>query len=222
MQLPFLISTEFSILVKGIIFDFDGVISQSITAKTNAFKKIYECYGNEIVKKVVKHHESNGGVSRFEKFSYYHKSFLNKNISEEEISFLSNQFSNLVIGRVINSPYVPGALEYIEKSFDNYQLFISTGTPQEEIKKIIKEKNIQNYFKEVYGSPANKISHINIIMKKYNLSSSELRFFGDSNTDFEAARHFNIDFTLISNNHNKRFQSNYKGKIINNFKELLN
>ena len=65
-------------MIKGIIFDFDGVIVESVNIKTIAFKKIYKKYGNEIVNKVVDHHLSNGGMSRFEKFNYYHKNFSSK------------------------------------------------------------------------------------------------------------------------------------------------
>ena len=209
-------------MIKGIIFDFDGVISESLEVKSKAFEEIYKPYGRDIVKKVLEHHESNGGVSRYEKFSFYHNFFLNKNITKKEISILSKNFSTLVVEKVIDAAYVPGALEYIKKSFSNYQLFISTGTPLEEIKIILNKKNIRKYFKEVFGSPLNKTTHINIIMKKYNLNPSQLVFFGDSNTDLEAAENYNIDFTLISNNYNKKLKSNYNGKIIKNFLELLN
>ena len=40
-------------MVNAIIFDFDGVILESLNVKTNAFKKLYEPYGSDISKKVV-------------------------------------------------------------------------------------------------------------------------------------------------------------------------
>ena len=72
-------------MLKGIIFDFDGVIAESVNVKTQAFKKIYQQYGNEVVSEVIKHHLSNGGISRFEKFKLYHKKFLGKQLSEEQL-----------------------------------------------------------------------------------------------------------------------------------------
>ena len=59
------------------LFDFDGVIAESVNVKTEAFSILYQPYGKDVVKKVVKHHLTNGGVSRFEKFKIYHKEFLN-------------------------------------------------------------------------------------------------------------------------------------------------
>ena len=58
--------------IKAIIFDYDGVIAESVNVKTEAFAEMYKPYGESILKKVVSHHEANGGISRFEKFRIYH------------------------------------------------------------------------------------------------------------------------------------------------------
>jgi len=210
------------ILLKVIIFDFDGVIAESVQVKSDAFAELYKPYGQAIVKKVVEHHEANGGMSRFEKFKFYHESFLNKTISREEISSLANQFSGLVVKKVIAAPYVPGAMEYIEKSFEKYKLFISTGTPTEEMKQILEGRKIARYFTEVFGSPAKKTNHVSSILTNYNLDLDELLFYGDSNSDLEAAENLNIEFILISNQYNKILSAQYKGRTINNFRGLLN
>ena len=64
-------------MIKGIIFDFDGVIVDSVGIKSDAFAHLYNSYGTQIENKVVEHHEKNGGLSREEKIKYYHKNFLN-------------------------------------------------------------------------------------------------------------------------------------------------
>ena len=58
-------------------FDFDGVITESVQIKTDAFVALYSNYGTDIVQKVVKHHETNGGMSRYKKIKLYHKTLLN-------------------------------------------------------------------------------------------------------------------------------------------------
>ena len=107
-------------MLKGIIFDFDGVIAESVQVKTDAFANLYQPYGDNVVNKVIEHHEANGGMSRFEKIKIYHESFLNKVTTNKEIEKLANQFSRLVVNKVIDSPYVPGALEYINKVYKEY------------------------------------------------------------------------------------------------------
>ena len=95
-------------MTKALIFDFDGVIAESVKLKSNAFASIYKPYGIKIVKKVIKHHEENGGMARFEKFKHYHENYLNIKITDAEIKKLGAKFSEIVVEDVIRAPYVPG------------------------------------------------------------------------------------------------------------------
>ena len=207
-------------MFKGIIFDFDGVIAESVQVKTDAFARLYEDFGSEIVNKVVKHHVANGGMSRFEKIRLYHKSYLNKAITNKENEELANQFSVLVVEKVIDSPYVPGVFKYIQKCYEKYNLFISTGTPTNEMNQILNGRRIAQYFAEVCGSPEKKDEHITKIMSKYNYHADDLIFYGDAKTDINAAKKLNIPFILIKNSFNKNLANTFQGKMINNFMEL--
>ena len=204
-------------MLKGIIFDFDGVIAESVQVKTDAFSSLYEQYGDNIVTKVIEHHEANGGMSRFEKIKLYHGSYLNKAITNEEIEELANQFSKLVVKKVIDSPYVPGVFKFIQKCYEKYNLFISTGTPTNEMEQILIGRCIAEYFIEIHGSPEKKSVHISKIMSKYNYIPDELIFYGDANTDIDAAEQANVPFVLIKNSFNEKLVKKFKGKIINNF-----
>ena len=53
-----------------IVFDLDGVILESLEAKTDAFSELYNEYGENIVSKVRNYHLQNGGVSRFKKLNF--------------------------------------------------------------------------------------------------------------------------------------------------------
>ena len=178
--------------IKAIIFDFDGVISESVNVKTEAFSKLYLKYGKEISEKVVEHHLMNGGISRFEKFQLYHKKYLGITLDEKEILDLSNEFSRLVVKNVIKAPYVNGAFEYIYANHEKYNLYISTGTPQDEMNDILKKKNINMYFQSVYGSPDIKTNHIIDIMINTGYENKELIFIGDADADIIAAKENNI------------------------------
>ena len=205
-------------MLKGIIFDFDGVIADSIKVKTDAFASLYQQYGDNVITKVIEHHEANGGMSRFEKIKLYHGSYLNKVITNEGIQELANQFSKLVVKKVIESAYVPGVLKYIQKCYEKHNLFISTGTPTKEMKLILKGRGIGQFFTDVYGSPAKKTVHLNHILSKYDLKPDEMIFYGDSNSDCDAAKNARIPFVLIKNRFNQKLSTSYKGKIINDFK----
>ncbi len=179
---------------KAIIFDFDGVIVDSVRVKIQAFYDLYLPFGETVAKQVAQYHEQNGGISRFEKISYFHQHLLKQNISEEEVQVLANRFSELVKEKVISAAFVSGVLDFLEKNYQKYLFFVSTGTPETEILEITKAQKIDHYFKEIYGSPDRKIQHIERIMQKYDLKAEDLIFIGDSPNDRDSARHFGIRF----------------------------
>ena len=156
-------------------------------------------------------------MSRLEKIKYYHKTFINIVLTEKGIKALAERFSELVVNKVIEAPYVPGSLEFIDSNYEKYKQFISTGTPTEEIKQILKERKINHYFTGVFGSPEKKINHIDQILSTYKLKSNELIFIGDSNTDLEAAKKANIRFILIKNKFNVELAQDFDGHKINDF-----
>ena len=55
--------------LKAIIFDFDGVICESVEAKTEAFRKVFLDYP-EHLDEIIAYHMTQGGVSRYIKFEY--------------------------------------------------------------------------------------------------------------------------------------------------------
>lgn len=185
--------------MKAIIFDFDGVILDSVDVKTEAFKQLYTTYGIDVVEKVAKYHLENGGISRFEKFKYFHKTFLNINISDEELVKLGEDFSKLVFKKVCESRYIPGAYEFLEFCSKKYLTFICTGTPETEINKILRSKNLDKMFNGIYGSPSSKTDIINRIVINNNLKSNEIIFIGDAMTDYDASKNTNLDFIGVRN-----------------------
>ena len=73
------------IMVKAIIFDFDGVLVESVDIKTRAFARLFESEENDAVKEIVNYHLGHAGVSRFEKFKYIYNNILQIYIKEVEM-----------------------------------------------------------------------------------------------------------------------------------------
>lgn len=203
--------------IRAIIFDFDGVICDSVSVKSDAFYEIYKEFGKEIAKEVVKHHEANGGMTRFLKFRYYHKAFLNIELGEKEVNNLSERFSQLVLEKVVNSLFIPGAKEFLEENYSKYYFFISSGTPEEEIRIILRRKELNHYFQEAYGSPESKASHIRKILSKYQYDKESVIFVGDASADWQAAKETGIHFIGVEN---KRFKFDNTVLTINNLMNL--
>jgi beta-phosphoglucomutase-like phosphatase (HAD superfamily) len=58
-------------MIKAIIFDFDGVILESASIKTNAFAEVVRDYPREQAEEFVQYHMSHMGISRHVKFRYF-------------------------------------------------------------------------------------------------------------------------------------------------------
>lgn len=206
--------------IKNIFFDFDGVIAESVTAKTDAFEEMYLPYGKDIAEKVVTYHKLHGGISRYEKFKYFHKEFLNEIINQEKVNELANQFSNIVLDKVINSEEILGANYFIEKYHTKFQFWIITGTPTEEIELIAEKRKISKFFIGIHGSPQNKRYWTENLIKKHKLNRKEIIFLGDATTDKDAADFSKIHFALRENDENKDYFLDYAGHRFSNYYQL--
>ena len=181
-------------LVDAIIFDFDGVIANSVDIKTEAFASIYRSFGDQIVEKVVLHHKNNAGVSRFDKFKYYHKEYLGIEINIDEINNLSKEFQNLVLQKVIDAPFINGTLNFLNKFYDKIPMYVISATPNDEICYIVEKKNLSKYFKSVHGSPKDKSYWTSHIINKYYYNPNNMIFVGDGLQDHDAAKNNNLNF----------------------------
>jgi len=207
-------------MIKNIIFDFDGVLVESVNVKTEAFKQLYADFGENITLQVEQYHLAHGGMSRFDKIRYFHQELLNKTITEEEVSMLANQFSNIVLQKVINAPNVRGALEFLEKNSNKYQCWIVTGTPTDEIQEIVEKKKWKSFFVACYGSPKNKIHWVDYLLENVRLNPQETVFVGDAPTDLEAATHAGYHFILRKSEENNHLFTDYDGYSLDNLESL--
>jgi len=181
-------------MIKAIIFDFDGVLVESVDVKTKAFAKLFENYGPEVVQQVVEHHLINGGMSRFEKIKHYYSKFLCEPLSQGGLDMLCDRFSEMVVEQVVNAPWVKGAQSFLESNNKKFLMFIISGTPQKELRDIAQKRNMESYFKDILGSPDNKITLTSKVLDKYNFHRKDVVFIGDAMTDYNAAMETGINF----------------------------
>lgn len=209
-------------IIKNIFFDFDGVLAESVNVKTQAFHDLYLPFGEGIAKKVVEHHRANGGVSRFEKFKIYHKDFLGETIDDKKVSELAQQFSNLVVKGVVNSPEIEGAKAFLKKFHGKISYWIITGTPTKEMKEIAKERGLIQYFEEICGSPTKKYIWTEYLIEKYNLKRENTLFLGDAKSDYNASVHSKLHFALRYYDENEILFKDYEGVKFSDFHDLQN
>ncbi|ERL47071.1 hypothetical protein RS24_00791 [Candidatus Micropelagos thuwalensis] len=183
---------------KIVVFDFDGVLVDSVGIKAKAYEQMYEEYGSSIVKKVRSHHLQNGGMSRFKKFKYYHETYLGEKLELKDIERMSQKFSELVVTQVISSNWIPGAQDFLQKLYEEkIDCVIVSATPQLEIEQIVIERKMAKYFIDIFGSPTSKYDNLGIILTKHQVTPSELIFFGDALADWQAASKMGVPFVGV-------------------------
>lgn len=181
-------------MIKAIIFDFDGVILESAEIKTTAFGKLFEAEHPDKTEAIVNYHMRNMGISRYVKFRYIYENILKLPLSQQREEDLGKKFSDIVLQEILLAPFVPGALEFLVKNRNKYLLFIASGTPEEELRHILKERQISHLFDEALGTPAHKTEIIRYILHKYSLHKEEIVFVGDAESDLIAAEEAGVSF----------------------------
>lgn len=190
---------------EAIVFDFDGVLAESVSIKGDAFVKLYEDETLEIQDKVLRYHNENGGVTRYDKIRYYETELCARVCTEERVQELAQKFSDIVEQLVVQSAWVNGAKEMLEalKEKDT-PLYVASATPQAELERIIIARGMEHYFKGIFGAPTKKDQHIRVISAKNGYDLSAMLMVGDAITDYNAAKAAGTDFLgrLIDPNQN--------------------
>lgn len=194
----------------AIFWDFDGVIKDSVEAKTIGFEQLFLPYGQEISKRVRRHHEANGGVSRYEKIPLYLE-WAGEIITPEKIDEFCGRFSGLVLQAVIDSPWVLGVREYLQENCNRQYFVLLTATPQEEILQILKALEITSLFREVHGAPTPKAAAIRGVLQRLRYSPNEVLVVGDAETDLKAAEENRVAFLLRRTPLNRGMQQRFSG-----------
>lgn len=180
--------------LRAIVFDFDGVILESAEVKTEAFAELYKDHGPDVVARVREHHLANMGVSRFKKFEWIAENILGAALTSEHSSLLGSRFTELVLQKVLASPFVPGADAAVEQLATTHPLFVASGTPDAELKMIVERRKLTRWFREVHGTPREKPAILRDLMGRHQLTAAEILFVGDGLSDHKAATEVGTEF----------------------------
>lgn len=204
---------------KVFVFDYDGVVANSVNIKTEAFHDLYLPYGKEIAQKAVEHHLEHGGISRFEKFKFCHNKFLKKKITKLELDVLSDKFSKLVTDKVVSCELIKGVKDFLKNLKKRNKLCaINTGTPTQEILEITSRNGLDIYFDFTLGSPSTKTQNLDILHQQSGLDYDLFVFFGDSLTDIQAAKELDIDFIGVGNEIKKYKALHLRSSFVKDFR----
>lgn len=181
-------------MMKAIVFDFDGVILESASIKTEAFAEVVREYPKSQAEAFIAYHRDHMGISRHVKFRYFIEEILKQTYSETAERRLADRFAEIVFTRVMECPFVPGAKDFLERNYRKYDLYVASGTPEEELKNIVEGRNLDFFFKKIYGAPMKKEEIVEVVCKTGGYRKEEMCFVGDALTDKNAAECTGLKF----------------------------
>ncbi len=174
-----------------LILDCDGVILDSNLLKVEVVRKVLlempQMFPNNKVEAAVESFKCNFGKSR-----YWHvenmQNYLNKPCMNFKDKFLSD-YVNALKKSYSRASLCDGIEVFLKNN--KLQKYIVSGSDQDELRKVLKSKNLDKYFVKIFGSPTSKSDNISSIKKIVN---GELIFFGDSFEDLKASEQNQIEF----------------------------
>jgi phosphoglycolate phosphatase-like HAD superfamily hydrolase len=177
----------------NLFIDFDGVLVNSNDVKTRAFRNLGEkFFGFEAGVALERFHLENPGKSRFEKISFI-CDLVEEESSETRQEFL-NEFRELVfssIQRRERSELITALAGSLE-----FRSHIVSAAPSSEIIELAALFGWKSVFEgRIYGSPPTKHEIFEGLSGGDALNGVMI---GDSPSDWEVAKAFNLDFVFIS------------------------
>lgn len=181
-------------MIKAVIFDFDGVLVESLDIKEVAFARLFESEGETVVSSVIEYHRAHGGVSRYDKFRYFYREILKRELSEVRFQELCSRFSELVLEEVVKCPFVPGATEFLNAFAHTLPCYITSATPESELSEILLRRGMTGFFRRVFGAPTSKADAVSAILAETGFMRHEAVYVGDALADYEAAKTNGVNF----------------------------
>ena len=185
-------------MIKALLFDFDGVILDSAYIKKASYRKLLEgTYPAGKVDDFMEYHAENIGISRYVKIQYFYDQILGIKLTERKKKELTDKFSRIVFDGIMQASFIKGMPGFLKDNYKKFSLIVVTGTPTKEVSLIIKKRKLNIYFKEIHGSPLSKGEIIDDVLSRHKWDPGEVVFFGDAQSDLRAAEETGVLFVAI-------------------------
>jgi len=205
-------------MIKTILWDFDGVILDSMKIRDLGFVEIFKNQPKNLVDKLLDYHNENGGLSRYVKIKYFYNELLGKEISQEKIQKYADAFSKVMLEKLGDKNLlINNSVDFIIKNHKNYNFHIVSGSDGKELNVLCKRLEIAHYFLTIQGSPTHKNILVQNLMIQNSYDTKETCLIGDSINDYNAANNSDIYFLAFNND-----SLNAYSNLPESDKELIN
>lgn len=186
--------------IKNILWDFDGVLMDSMDIRDQGFEVVLASYPKEEVANLMKFHRANGGLSRYVKFRYFFEEIKKQQITDQEVQRYADMFSEVMLERMMDdSLLIVDAVEFVKENHEKYRMHVVSGSDQKELRQVCKNIGIEHYFRSIHGSPTPKTELVREVLQQNSYEPDETILIGDSINDYDAAVDNEIAFYGYNN-----------------------
>lgn len=186
-----------------VVFDFDGVLVDSNAVKRRAYRDIFaSAAGSEAVVEAVL--ESNIQDDRFGVIRSILEG-LNRDGRgppgrlELLVAEYGDRYNAICEEHAATCAEIPGASAALARLARRHPLYVISATPEEPLRRIVKRRSWNGYFRDVLGRPRTKSENLARVMRAEGLEGSQIVFVGDGRRDLDAAREAGCRFVGVRN-----------------------
>ena len=165
-------------MIKTIIFDFDGVLGDSLDAAVSVISTVGPKYGcPKVTKEEIRDNGISGLISKYK-------------ISPIRLPFLVNEFRK-ELNKIIETVKPIKDIEVVLKELSKiYQLGILSSNSQLNLTSFIAKNNWNQYFSFIFSNSSLFGKHISLskLFKERKIEKDEVIYIGDEERDVKAAK----------------------------------
>ncbi len=190
----------------SVVFDCDGVILNSNSLKTESFRSALAGEALSLIDTFIAYHQSHGGISRYVKLDHFYRVMKGMPDHAEETAMALQRYAAICCKGLAECELIPGVIEVLRllKTL-RVNCYVISGGDQDEVRGAFAEKDLNQYFSGIYGSPRSKMEHLGGLVG--NGLSMPAIYFGDAESDCKAAQKYELDFVFIAG------QSEWRGGV---------
>lgn len=182
---------------QSIIYDFDGVILDTVSTKISAFASVYRAEPPSKVAEVLEYAEANGGMSRYEKFRHFERNVFRRLLSDARLEALCSEYGAFVEKGVASARFIDGAPEAIMLLSGFMNQHVVSAAPEGELNRALSDRGLRRYFRTTAGAPKSKLAEFQRILLQDGVEPGDVLAIGDSLTEYRAALELGIPFLAI-------------------------
>ncbi len=180
-----------------VIYDFDGVVLDTVQLKVDAFCRVYQHEDPDLVEVVRTFADNNGGMSRYEKFRHFEVAVFGRKDDPAAIDALCASYGRFVDEGVRKATYINGAPECFAAVGSLAEQHIVSAAPENDVLTALRERDILHHFQSVAGAPKAKLAEFQRILEAGRFDASRVLAIGDSLAEYRAAVELKIPFLAI-------------------------